>query len=63
LVIGLSHFHGYPPGPFGAVLAGIFGLGPGLLRLWTGGVALAIAVHIAADTAIFHLLTHRAAIS
>jgi membrane protease YdiL (CAAX protease family) len=56
-MFGLGHLHGYPPGPLGAVLAGIFGLALGLLRWWTGGLALAIAVHICADATIFGLLS------
>src|ERR1700733_6478234 len=49
----LGHLHGYPPGPLGAVLAGIFGMALGLLRLWTGGVGLTILVHICAGGTIF----------
>jgi uncharacterized protein len=57
ILFGLAHLHGYPPGPLGAVLAGIFGLGLGLLRWWTGGLGLAIAVHVCADATIFGLLS------
>jgi membrane protease YdiL (CAAX protease family) len=56
VLFGLGHLHGYPPGPLGAVLAGLFGLALGLLRLWTGGLGLAIAVHVSADATIFGLL-------
>lgn len=56
VLFGLGHLHGYPPGPFGVVLAGVFGLALGLLRLWTGGLGLAIAVHVSADATIFGLL-------
>ncbi len=56
VLFGLGHLHGYPPGPLGAVLAGLFGLALGLLRLWTGGLGLAIAVHVFADATIFGLL-------
>jgi uncharacterized protein len=56
ILFGLGHVHGYPPGPLGAVLAGIFGLALGLLRLWTGGLGLAILVHVCADATIFTLL-------
>jgi len=55
-MFGLGHLHGYPPGPLGAMLAGIFGLALGLLRWWTGGLGLAIAVHVCADATIFGLL-------
>jgi uncharacterized protein len=57
VLFGLGHLHGYPPGPLGAVLAGIFGLALGLLRWWTGGLGLAIAVHVCADATIFGLLS------
>jgi membrane protease YdiL (CAAX protease family) len=56
-LFGLGHLHGYPPGPVGAVLAGIFGLALGLLRWWSGGLGLAIAVHVCADATIFGLLS------
>jgi hypothetical protein len=57
VLFGLGHLHGYPPGPLGAVLAGLFGLGLGLMRMWTGGLGLPIAVHICADATISGLLT------
>jgi membrane protease YdiL (CAAX protease family) len=57
ILFGLGHLHGYPPGPLGALLAGIFGLALGLLRWWTGGLGLAIAVHVCADATIFGLLS------
>jgi membrane protease YdiL (CAAX protease family) len=56
LLFGVGHLHGYPPGPLGAVLAGLFGFALGMLRWWTGGLGLAIAVHICADATIFSLL-------
>jgi membrane protease YdiL (CAAX protease family) len=56
-LFGLGHLHGYPPGPLGAVLASLFGLALGVLRWWTGGLGLAIAVHVCADATIFGLLS------
>jgi membrane protease YdiL (CAAX protease family) len=53
---GLGHLHGYPPGPVGAVLAGVYGLALGILRWWTGGLALAVGSHACADATIFGLL-------
>jgi uncharacterized protein len=55
-VFGLGHLHGYPPGVLGAVLAGLYGLALGVLRWWTGGLALPVACHICADATIFGLL-------
>ena len=61
-LFGLGHLHGYPPGPLGEVLAGCFGLAMGLLRWWTDGLGLAIAVHMCADATIFGLLVWSGAI-
>jgi membrane protease YdiL (CAAX protease family) len=60
VVFGLGHISGYPPGPLGAVLAGAFGLALGLLRWWTGGLGLAIVVHICADATVFALIASSA---
>jgi membrane protease YdiL (CAAX protease family) len=59
LLFGLGHLHGYPPGPFGACLAALFGCALGILRLWSGGLALPIAAHIAADATIYWILFAR----
>ena len=61
VLFGLGHFHGYPSGPLGAVLAGLFGVALGLLRWWTGGLGLALACHICADATIFCLLANSGA--
>jgi membrane protease YdiL (CAAX protease family) len=56
LAFGLGHLHGYPPGPLGTVLAGLYGVALGLLRWWTGGLALPTACHACADATIFGIL-------
>jgi membrane protease YdiL (CAAX protease family) len=56
VLFGFGHLRGYPPGPFGAVLAGMYGLALGVLRWWTGGLGLALACHVCADATIFSLL-------
>jgi CAAX protease family protein len=56
IMFGALHVHGYPPGPLGAVLAGLYGLALGLLRWWTGGIGLAFACHIFADATIYALV-------
>jgi membrane protease YdiL (CAAX protease family) len=56
ILFGVLHLHGYPPGPSGAVLAGLYGLALGLLRWWTGGLGLAFACHICADATIYALV-------
>ncbi len=56
ILFGFGHLDGYPPGPLGAVLAGLFGAALGFLRWWTNGLGLAVACHIAADATIFWIL-------
>ena len=58
VLFGYGHLHGYPPGPLGAILAGIFGLCLAWLRLFSGGLALPILAHIAADATIFAIVAH-----
>jgi len=61
LLFGYGHLQGYPPGPPGAVLAGLFGLALGGLRIVTSGLALPIFAHIAADATIITLLARAGA--
>jgi uncharacterized protein len=56
VLFGVGHLQGYPPGPLGAVLAGIYGLALGWLRWWVGGLGLTVACHVCADATIFGLL-------
>jgi hypothetical protein len=56
LLFGLAHLHGYPSGATGACLAALFGVAMGALRLRSGGLALPIAAHIAADAVIFAIV-------
>ncbi len=56
VLFGLGHLNGYPPGPIGAALAGLYGIALGLLRWWTGGLGLALVCHVVADATIFALL-------
>jgi membrane protease YdiL (CAAX protease family) len=53
---GFCHLQGYPPGPPGAILAGLYGLALGLLRWWSGGLLLAITCHATADAVIFAIV-------
>lgn len=55
ILFGLGHLEGYPPGPIGAVMAGVYGLCLGGLRQMTGGLGLVIAAHIAADATIYYI--------
>lgn len=56
VLFGLAHLHGYPPGPTGALLAAIFGLCLGWLRVYTGALGWPVIAHIAADATIFKIL-------
>jgi len=58
LLFGLGHLRGYPSGLLGACLAALFGFAMGVLRLWTGGLALPIVAHMSADATIYGILVH-----
>jgi len=55
-LFGYGHLRGYPPGPLGAVMAGLYGLCLGWLRVFSGGLALPVLVHITADATIFAIV-------
>jgi membrane protease YdiL (CAAX protease family) len=55
-LFGWGHMHGYPPGPLGAVLAGVYGLALGWLRAVTGGLGLPVMAHIVADATIIAII-------
>jgi membrane protease YdiL (CAAX protease family) len=59
VLFGLGHLHGYPPGSIGAVLAMLFGLALGGLRLWTAGLLSPILAHLAADGTIYYIVVTR----
>ena len=52
-LFGVAHIHGYPPGATGATLAFLYGIATGGLRWLTGGIALPILAHVAADATIY----------
>ena len=58
VLFGLGHLEGFPSGPVGACLAASFGFVMGVLRLWTGGLALPIIAHMGADATIYAILFH-----
>ncbi len=60
---GLMHWNGYPSGPMGAVLAGAYGVGLGLLRWRSGGLVLSMACHVCADATIFWILVSSGALA
>jgi len=53
---GVGHAHGYPPGAIGIILASIYGMVLGLLRLYARGMVAPIVAHIAADATIFAIV-------
>jgi membrane protease YdiL (CAAX protease family) len=55
-LFGYGHMRGYPAGLAGAVLAGIYGLCIGGLRVFTGGIGLGVFAHIAADATIYFIV-------
>jgi membrane protease YdiL (CAAX protease family) len=62
VLFGLGHLHGYPPGLWGACLAVVFGFAVGVLRVWTGGLALPIVAHMGADATIYWILVRGGAL-
>jgi membrane protease YdiL (CAAX protease family) len=61
-LFGYGHLHGYPPGAVGAILAGIYGFALGWLRMFSGGIGLPLAAHIAADATIYSILAQSRAL-
>jgi membrane protease YdiL (CAAX protease family) len=55
---GVLHIVGYPPGPSGAVMAGIYGIMLGWLRRRTGGLLWPTVAHVVADATIVGILVH-----
>ena len=56
LAFGVLHLHGIPGGPVGMVMAGVWGLLLGVLRLRSQGLLAPYITHIAADTTIAVLM-------
>jgi len=59
-VFGVMHYHGFPSGVPGVVLASIFGAMLGWLRLRSQGLLAPIIAHIFADATIFVLIIREA---
>ena len=55
-VFGLSHFNGFPRGVSGMILAAVYGLALGAIRVRSGGLLWPTAVHIMADATILWIL-------
>ena len=56
LAFGVLHLHGVPDGPVGMVMAGVWGLLLGVLRLRSRGLLAPYVTHIAADVTIVVLM-------
>jgi uncharacterized protein len=50
---GVGHANGYPPGRAGMVLAGVYGVMLGALRMRSGGMLAPWVAHVCADATIF----------
>jgi len=61
IVFGYGHMRGYPPGALGALLAGIYGICLGWLRVFSRGLGLPVIAHVAADATIFVILVRSGA--
>jgi membrane protease YdiL (CAAX protease family) len=57
-LFGYGHMRGYPSGALGALLAGIYGVCLGWLRVFSGGLGLPVLAHIAADATIFTMVAN-----
>jgi membrane protease YdiL (CAAX protease family) len=60
-IFGLGHYQVMPSGIIGASAAVDLGLALAILRVWSGGLALPILVHIASDAIIVYRAVHAAA--
>lgn len=56
LLFGLVHWHGFPQGPLGALMAGTWAVGLGWMRHAYGGLLTPYIAHIAADCVIFAIV-------
>ncbi len=56
LFFGTAHFWGVPNGIVGAVMASLYGLMLGIIRLRARGLLMAIVTHVFADIVIFCIL-------
>lgn len=57
-IFGLGHWQVMPSGIIGASAAMDLGLALAILRLWSGGLALPILAHIAADAIVVYRAVH-----
>jgi uncharacterized protein len=61
VLFGVIHIQGFPRGLEGMVMASVYGVALGWLRLRSGGMAAACIAHVCADATIFVLLVLRSA--
>ena len=61
VLFGVIHAQGFPRGVAGTVMASVYGVALGLLRLRSAGLAASCLAHVCADATIFALLALRAA--
>jgi uncharacterized protein len=56
VAFGIVHAHGFPRGIVGVILASVYGVSLGLLRLRSGGLLAPFIAHVIADATIFGIL-------
>jgi membrane protease YdiL (CAAX protease family) len=56
VAFGIVHANGFPRGVVGVVLASVYGVSLGLLRLRSGGLLAPFVAHVIADATIFGIL-------
>jgi membrane protease YdiL (CAAX protease family) len=52
VLFGAAHWAGYPSGWIGMLMAAVWGLMLGIIRLRTAGIALPYVVHVTANAVI-----------
>ncbi len=56
ILFGAIHYGGFPRGPSGAAMAGLYGFAIGLIRSRSGGMLAPVVTHFFADATIFVIL-------
>lgn len=56
LIFGLMHWNGFPRGPVGVALAGVYGLMMGIIRRRADGMAASWFSHVLTDAVIYGIL-------
>lgn len=52
VLFGAAHFAGFPSGPVGMIMAGVWGFVLGVMRVRSGGILITYLVHVTANAVI-----------